>query len=150
GDSASGKSTAARKVFAGLPVIHGDSLLTRIAALPSGSLRENFPLLDDICTGGDSAMSVGGIMIQIFNSAAGKQYARLVAEIAGGKDFVYDGVIHKNFQHVFMKQLEMLGYAVLSLETPAPENAPRELFRQAREEGRKYRLFLESREGCGA
>lgn len=149
GDSASGKSTVARKLFAGFPVIHGDSLLTRIAALAPGSLRESFPLLDEICTGGQVAMSVGGIMIQVFNSAAGKQYARLVAELAGGRDFVYEGVIHKNFQHVFVKQLEMLGYAVLSLDTPAPENAPRDLFRQAREEARKYRLFLESRGSCG-
>lgn len=149
GDSASGKSTVARRVFAGFPVIHGDSLLTQIAALPPGSLRESFPLLDDICTGGRGAMSVGGLMIQVFNSAAGKQYARLVAELAGGKDFVYEGVIHRNFQYVFMKQLEMLGYAVLSVETPAPENAPRDLFRQAREEARKYRIFLESRGSCG-
>lgn len=150
GDSASGKSTVARKVFAGFPVIHGDSLLTQIAALPPGSLGESYPLLDAVCSGGQATMGVGGIMIQIFNSAAGKQYARLVAEIAGGKDFVYEGVIHKNFQHVFRKQLEMLGYAVLSLDTPAPEIAPRDLFRQAREEGRKYRLFLESRDVRGA
>lgn len=103
GDSASGKSTVARKLFAGLPVIHGDPLLAQIAALPPGSLRESYPLLDEICSGGQSTMSGGGIMIQIFNSAAGKQYARLVAELAGGKDFVYEGVIHKNFQHVFRK-----------------------------------------------
>lgn len=150
GDSASGKSTVARKLFAGLPVIHGDPLLAQLVALPPGSLAESYPLLDALCSGGQSAMSGGGIMIQIFNSAAGKQYARLVAEIAGGRDFVYEGVIHRNFQHVFRKQLEMLGYAVLTLDTPAPEIAPRDLFRQAREEARKYRLFLESRENRGA
>lgn len=150
GDSASGKSTVARKLFAGLPVIHGDPLLTQIAALPPGSLAESYPLLDDLCSGGQSTMSGGRMMIQIFNSAAGKQYARLVAELAGGRDFVYEGVIHRNFQHVFRKQLEMLGYAVLTLDTPAPEIAPRDLFRQAREEARKYRLFLEGREACGA
>lgn len=149
GEPGSGKTTITRKVFGGFPVIHGDSLLSRMATLPPGSLRESYPQLDAICAGPQNTMGVGGIMIQIFNSAAGKQYARLVAELAGGKDFVYEGVIHKNFRHVFMRQLEMLGYAVVALDTPAPENTPRDLFRKAREEERKYRLYLESRRRCG-
>lgn len=144
GDSGSGKTTVARKLFAGVPVIHGDTLLRQIAELPPGTLRESHPQLNDICAGRQNTLSVGGIMIQIFNSAAGKQYARLVAEIAGGNDFVYEGVIHRNFQHVFIKQLEMLGYAVLTVDTPAPENAPRQLFDHARKEERKYGLYLES------
>lgn len=150
GDSGSGKTTVAKRLFAGLPVIHGDTLLTHIAELPPGSLKQSHPLLDEICAGPQNALPAGGIMIQIFNSAAGKQYARLVAEIAAGKDFVYEGVIHQNFRHVFVKQLEMLGYAVVTLDTPAPENAPRELFLKAREEERKYLLYLGSRGHCGA
>lgn len=119
--------------------------MMQLAALPPNSLKDKYPHLDEICSGPDHKLAVGGIMIQIFNSAAGKQYACLVAELAGGKDFVYDGIINKNFQHVFIKQLEALGYQVLKLDTPPPPDSPNELFKMARSESRKFQLYLEAR-----
>lgn len=146
GESGSGKTTAAKHLFSGIHVIHGDSLMRDLAGIQPGSLKESYPYLNDICFGDKDRMSVGGIMIQIFNSAAGKQYACIVAELAAGKDFVYEGVIHKNFQHIFVKQLEILGYKVLMLDTQLPENSPNFLFRHAKDESRKYCLYLNALE----
>lgn len=149
GDAASGKASLAKRLFSGLAVIHGDALLTRIAMLPPGNLKESHPALNALCTGAPSPVSVGALMIPLFTSAAGAEYARLVSELAGGRDFVYEGVMQENFREVFAKYLEMLGYMVVTLSTPAPDNAPGELFRQAREEERKYRLYLDSRRHAG-
>ncbi|MBD5557003.1 MAG: methyltransferase domain-containing protein, partial [Desulfovibrio sp.] len=116
GEPGSGKAGVARRLFAGLPVIHGDTLLTQLAALPPGSLKESHPLLDRLCSGGQHAQSAQALMLQVFNSAAGIQYAHLLAEMAGGRDFVYQGYVHEGFRQVFKKQLEMLGYEVLGVE----------------------------------
>lgn len=144
GESGSGKTTIARTLFPDLPIISGDDLMRKLANLPEGSLASKYPYLNDICNGGKNNLTVGGIMIQIFNSAAGKQYACMVAELAAGNDFVYEGVIHSNFRHVFVTQLERLGYKVLSIDIPDPANSPNELFKAAKRESRKYRIYLEA------
>lgn len=144
GESGSGKTTVAKNLFSALPVISGDDLMRQLANLPEGALADQYPYLNNICNGGKNKLTIGGIMIQIFNSAAGKQYACLVAELACGKDFVYEGVIHSNFRHVFVTQLEKLGYKVLSINTSDPENPPNELFKAAKRESRKYRIYLDA------
>lgn len=149
GEPGSGKASVARRLFAGFPVIHGDTLLTQIAALAPGSLKEKHSLLDPLCTGARPGQTAAGLMLQVFNSGAGIQYAHLLAEMAAGRDFVYQGYVHADFRQIFMKQLEMLGYAPLAVDTMPPAMTPGELFRQAREEERKYRLYLAGRRQPG-
>lgn len=143
GKSGSGKSTATRQLFPGLSVIRGDEVMRELADLDPHSLDGKFNYLGQICSGPDNKLTVGGIMIEIFNSAAGKEYACLIADLAEHKDFVYDGVIHENFRHVFVAQLTALGYQVLTLETPDPIPSPNALFKQANAESKKYSLYLD-------
>lgn len=145
GSSGSGKSTVAKFLFPGLHVIHGDEVMRELADLEPGTLDNAYNYLSRLCLGPENGMTVGGIMIEIFNSAAGKEYACLVAELASHRDFVYDGVIHENFRHVFVGQLKALGYQVLTLDTPNPAHSPNDLFKQAANESRKYQLFLAAR-----
>lgn len=143
GKSGSGKSTATRHLFPDLPVIRGDDVMRELADLDPHSLDGKFNYLGQICSGPDNKLTVGGIMIEIFNSAAGKEYACLIADLADHKDFVYDGVIHENFRHVFVAQLTALGYHVLTLDTPEPIPSPNDLFKQAKAESKKYSLYLD-------
>lgn len=144
GHSGSGKSTVARYLFPGLPVISGDDVMREIANLEPHSLDGKFNYLNLICSGPNNRLTIGGIMIEIFNSAAGKEYSCLIADLAAHKDFVYDGVIHENFRHVFVGQLKALGYQVLPLDTPEPIPSPNDLFKHAKAESNKYGLYLEA------
>lgn len=145
GPSGSGKTTAAKHILPNFPVIHGDELMLELVKMPEGALRDRFPYLNELCGREELATRIGGVMIEIFNSAAGKEYARYVAERCGSRDFVYEGCIHENFQKVFSRQLECLGYKVLKVETNDPDFSPNGLFKRASQEARKFGIFLAER-----
>lgn len=139
GAPASGKTTLARNLMAGARHISGDNLLSSITEHGSG-----WPRLREIMAEGNWGRRLTTAISRICFQGALPEYAELVASEAAGADFVFEGYIPEDFRGRFATLLESCGYRVARLELPDPAFPPGELTSRARQEARKYQMFLEA------
>lgn len=142
GAPGSGKSTIARKFFKDIPILSGDALLYRIH-----NYEDKFPLLAKIAGERLDHQRLDRTIYKIFYGGAGDELAGLAITAAGEGDFVYDGFIPEEFQAQFKKALARFGYRVVNIESPSPEIELAELSRRAKQESRKYAMYLAAAEG---
>lgn len=142
GHPGSGKSTMAKKFFKDIPVLSGDALLYRIP-----DYKDKFPLLAKFAGEKPDHQRLDRTIYKIFYGGAGDELAALAIAAAGEGDFVYDGFIPEEFQAQFQKALARFGYRVVNIESPGPEIELAELSRRAKQESRKYAMYLAAAEG---
>lgn len=135
-DPGSGKSTLADMAFGKLPIIKGDVII-------STNARELSQLLDEPY----NDQNISRMLEKLLSSGAASGYVKLLASLAAGRSFVYDGYIPPQHREEFKKELEKLGYMPVSLTLPDQEYGINELSRRARQEARKYQILLGAMRG---
>lgn len=142
GKPGSGKSTIAKKIFKDIHVLSGDALLYRLQ-----NYKDKFPLLAKIAGEKLNHQRLDRTIYKIFYGGGGDELAGLAVMTAGEGDFVYDGFVPLEFQVLFQKAIERYGYRTVNIESPGPEIEFGELSRRAKQESRKYAMFLAAAEG---
>lgn len=142
GPTASGKSTLARELSKTFKVIKGDALLCQISA-DSGSYGGLGEIVKNI-----NPQRIDIAARKVCENGGLEPFAELIKEMAGGKSFVYDGFIPLEYIDLFAALLEMRGFRVCRLETPAPALDPDTLSKRSRVEARKYQMFLSALESA--
>lgn len=139
GDSASGKSTTARKIFGSLPSINGDLIWSTVL-----NMEDKYPKLAALAKTRVNWGMINQLAEKMFLDGSWEDYADLVANMGNEKDFVFDGYIPAHWLDKFTTRLEKYGYRVLRMEMPSVTEPPAEMLSRTRMETRKYNMFLEA------
>lgn len=145
GNSASGKTTVARRLLKNLKRVDGDMMWSKAV-----NMEDIYPRLAALAKTRTNWGMLNKLAERMFSDGSWEEYADFVAAQGAGENFVFDGYLPHEYVGKFMKQLERYGYRVLKMELPNPSLSPAEMLSQTRMETRKYNMFLEafSRKSC--
>lgn len=137
GESGSGKTTIAKRLFPNIRLISGDNLWAHV--LKNGA---DSPALKSLIQGSCNWQRLDILYRKMFEGSSWKEFVALVINESRYDDFVFDGYIPDFGRKAFILSLEEHGFMVLPVETPKNEFSPYFLSRNARLESRKYGMFL--------
>lgn len=136
GEGSSGKTTVMRRLFNHLHQIQGDGIWLRTFD------ATRYPRLAAIASTCDSPYAINMLVDRAFADTTWQEYAMLVAELAAGKDFVFEGYIPKARQLEFIQKFTEFGYMPLNMQTPQPKESWFSMWRTTQTDARKYFLYL--------
>lgn len=137
GAPGSGKSELAARLADKIKVIHGDGLLYDMFLHP-----DKFGLAEQITARSINIQRIDREIFKLFNSGKGGLLAKAALGQAKGEDFIFDGFIPEQYEELFQQELARAGFRVIVVKTPKPAYSPLELASNARQEARKYEMFL--------